>query len=76
MIEDKYYLPVEQRMFDRHDRQWDRLGTGRSEDLPGELEQRHEQEIKTLQERRMTLSLAQWFQLYPQAREQAQGMER
>jgi hypothetical protein len=65
MIEDKYYLPVEQRMLDRHDRQWDRLGTGRSEDLPGELRERQEQELKTLEERRMTLSLVEWLALYP-----------
>jgi hypothetical protein len=68
MIEDKYYLPVEQRMFDRHDRQWDRLGTGRSEDLPSELRERQEQEAKTLEERRMTLSLEEWLELYPESR--------
>ena len=68
MIEDKYYLPVEQRMFDRHDRQWDRLGTGRSEDLPSELRERHEQEAKTLEERRMRLSLEERLELYPESR--------
>ena len=76
MIEDKFYQPVEDKMFDRHDRQWDRLGTGRSEDLPNELRERHEQELKTLEQRRMTLSLAQWFQYYPCSRGQEKGMER
>jgi len=41
---------------------------GLSEDLPGELRERQEQEAKTLEQRRVTLSIEQWFELYPQSR--------
>jgi hypothetical protein len=65
MIEDKYFKPVENTLIERQDREWETLGTGRSEELPSEMEERHEEDWDNLEKRRVTCSLDQWRALYP-----------
>jgi hypothetical protein len=65
MIEDKYFKPVENTLIERQDREWETLGTGRSEELPRVLVERHEVEWDTVEKRRVTCRLDQWRAFYP-----------
>jgi hypothetical protein len=72
MIEDKYYKPVEEELFEQHVNDHEVANTGRTEEFPSEMAKRHAKEWEALRTQRVALNHIQWFQLYPYSRIQEQ----
>jgi hypothetical protein len=77
VIKDKYYNPVEGDLREHQCEEFDLLNTGRTEELPSEMAERHQKELQSLRSDRMSLNHIQWFKLYPDCRVRERGgMER
>jgi hypothetical protein len=69
-ISDKRFDVVAEAMTRRHAREFETVhnGSGRSEEMPSDLDLRHRLEWDALEQERRTLSVMQWLKQYPYSR--------
>jgi hypothetical protein len=66
-ISDERFQAVREEMVERHDDEYEIVhnGSGRSEELPSQLRERHDREERQLEHDRKYLGIAEWLKFYP-----------
>jgi hypothetical protein len=69
-IDERRFSIVEERLLDRHFYEYEEVhnGSGRSDEMPSQMEARHNRERKGLEAMRRTSSIVQWIFHFPYAR--------